>query len=375
MTHDKLKIRLDICETDDILLSKSIGDKHMKFIRFPSIEQYRRIVKEITFASAYVGQDKDDKPIYDMTKEKPTIEFQGTVKLHGTNAGVGYDGENIWAQKRGSICTVDKDNVGFAAFVESKKEIFREFFDKFNLSPGVSMVIFGEWCGGNIQKGVGITDLDKMFVIFDARLVIGDDEKSWFLGHYIKCMVDEIAGKENSIYHILNFPTYKLSVDFNKPELVQEELIRITEEVEKECPVAKQFGVAGVGEGVVWCGYWYAGSHDERQIYRFKVKGQKHSTSKVKQLAAVDVEEITQCRDFVEYAVTPNRLNQAIEQVFTSIGLEPDKRWTGDFIRWIINDIAKEETDTLVESKLDPKYVSKYIGEAARLWFFKYLGP
>ena len=41
-----------------------------------------------------------------------------------------------------------------------------------------------------------------------------------------------------------------------------------------------------------------------------KVKGEKHSSSKVKKLASVDVEKLNSIKDFVDYAVTESRLEQ-----------------------------------------------------------------
>jgi hypothetical protein len=33
-----------------------------------------------------------------------------------------------------------------------------------------TITIYGEWCGGNIQKGVGITNLEKSFFIFGVKI-------------------------------------------------------------------------------------------------------------------------------------------------------------------------------------------------------------
>ena len=100
------------------------------------------------------------------------------------------------------------------------------------------------------------------------------------------------------------------------------------------------------------------------------VKGEKHSSSKVKTLASVDVEKLESIQKFVEYAVTENRFNQAIENVFPN--QEPiDTKKLGDVIRWVVNDVIKEEMDTMVENKIEPKEVNKYISSKAREMFFK----
>ena len=42
------------------------------------------------------------------------------------------------------------------------------------------IIVYGEWCGGKIQKHVAITNLDPMFVIFDIATNINDDKLKWF---------------------------------------------------------------------------------------------------------------------------------------------------------------------------------------------------
>jgi hypothetical protein len=148
------------------------------------------------------------------------------------------------------------------------------------------------------------------------------------------------------------------------PQLVQNQLSDMTIEVEDECPVAKAFGFSGVGEGIVWtCEF-------KGVVHRFKVKGEKHSSSKVKTLANVDVEKIESIQKFVDYAVTQSRFKQALENVFPND--EPiDTKKLGDVIRWVVNDIIKEEMDTMVENNLEPKEVNKYISTKVRDMFFK----
>jgi len=334
----------------------------MKFVKFPSIDQFRTIVKNVRSSASFVGLDENNEPIYDGTRTKPTIEFTGTIKLHGTNAGVGFDGTNIWAQKRTGIITTEKDNMGFAFFVESNKEVFRKMFENMTFR-GKMIVMYGEWCGSSIQKGVAISELEKKFVIFDVKSIDEEGEGEWY-------PVNEVAGlssPDNKIYNIYDFPYYKLAIDFEHPELAQAQLIKITEEVEKECPFARQFGVSGVGEGVVW-----RALHKEN-VHRFKVKGEKHSTSKVKTLAPIDIEKLKSIEAFVEYAVTENRLNQGIEMVFTSNGLDLDIRKMGDFLKWLMGDICKEEMDTMKGNNLEPKDIGKYVSNAGKKWLMEKL--
>ena len=330
---------------------------------FTDIGQFREVIRGIKQAAQFVGIDENGEVIVNREADMPVVKFHGTVKIHGTNAGIAEDKDsNMWYQGRTQVVSIRKDNAGFAFFAESKKDIFHDFIQSIRKKTNIwdkTIVIFGEWCGGNIQKGVAICGLPKMFVIFAVKVV--KDTNSYYL---TRDVWSEYSSPDNHIFNINDFPSFDIDIDFSNPALVQNRLIEITEEVEKECPVAKCFGVSGIGEGVCWEGYY----KDSRYI--FKVKGEKHSVSKVKKLAEVDVEKINSIQEFVNYAVTENRLNQGIEQVFTSNGEIPNRSKTGDYLRWIVNDIAKEEMDTMISNNLEPKDVNKYISEKARKWFF-----
>ena len=201
------------------------------------------------------------------------------------------------------------------------------------------------------------------------KIIQKDNTKSYYLHHDV---FKDLKDKDNSIYNIYDFKTYEIEIDFNHPKLYQNKLIELVNEVEKECPVGKAFGcVLGkdntIGEGIVWTGL-YDGSR-----YIFKTKGVKHSSTKVKTLVPVDIEKMNSIKEFVDYAVTENRLNQGVEQVFIIESIKPSIRMMGDFIRWGYNDVIKEELDTLLENNLEPKEVSKSISVVARDWFKIYL--
>jgi hypothetical protein len=269
--------------------------------------------------------------------------FEGTVKLHGTNAAVVRSADNsIHFQSRERIITPTSDNAGFATWASTID------WNKFLLVFGnfQKVVVFGEWCGGSIQKGVALNQLPKMFVIFK---VLADGQ--WF-------HAPALSWPENRIFNIRQFPTFEVEIDFENPQHIQNKLIEITEAVEAECPVGKTFHVSGIGEGVVWTAVT-----DKSLI--FKVKGEKHSSSKVKKLASVDMDFVANIEEFIENTVTENRLNQGLEKVTL------DMKSTGDFIRWIYNDILTEEADVIVAFGLDPKDIGKYVSDKAKKFFFK----
>ena len=308
--------------------------------------------------------DNEGVPVMNRNAPMPTVTFKGTVKLHGTNAGVSFNKDGIHPQKRSSNCSLTKDNAGFAYFVEQNKEWFTEnleLLSNYYMHPD-TVTLYGEWCGGNIQKGVGICNLPKMFVIFGLK-VTKNDEGRW-VNHNWAHLRDDLP---EGIYNIEQFKTFELDIDFNNPQLSQNKLIEITEAVEAQCPVAGALGAEGIGEGVVWTGEY------KGQTHKFKVKGEKHSSSKVKVLAEVDFEKLNSIDKFIDYAVTENRLNQAIEQVFTANNEEPDIKQMGVFIRWVYTDVVKEEIDTMLESGIQPKEIGKAVGNKSRQWFQSYL--
>ena len=64
-------------------------DKTIKrHVSMPSIEQFRTVIANINRQYNFVGLDENGEAIYDQTLPKPVLTFNGTVKLHGTNAGV-----------------------------------------------------------------------------------------------------------------------------------------------------------------------------------------------------------------------------------------------------------------------------------------------
>lgn len=333
-----------------------------KMITFPEIGQFRQIIKLVNDNTRYSGRDENGDAIFDASKVLPTLTFSGTVKLHGTNAGVTLTktGE-MYAQSRENVITIEKDNAGFAFFVESNKESFKKLFKTLDIRDADYLTIFGEWCGGNIQKNVAINGLPKMFVIFAVKLSFDDEQKAnYFL---TDDETKHLKNVDSRIYNILDFEQFKIDIDFQNPQLIQNKLIELTNDVEVECPVGKAFGNIGVGEGIVWkC-------DTPKGTLRFKVKGEKHSSSKVKHLAPVNTEKVNSIKEFAEYVVTESRLNQAIEKVFTSVNQPIDIKKMGDFLKWINNDVMKEEIDTLNDNGLEPKDVNGVISNLARTWF------
>lgn len=323
-----------------------------KHISFPSIEQFRSVIKHIT------DNCKHHQVVL------PILTFTGTVKLHGTNHGVcrNLNDGTIYTQSRERITAIGDDNAGSAAWTLQNIDKFQMLFNRIDMLNGTfnteeTTQIFGEWCGGSIQKGVGLNKVDRQFIVFAIRVSIDSESQVFFTPSQIVEVCKDIMPCS------YDFPSWHLDIDFNKPELAQAKLIELTEAVEKDCPVARQMLGADfkdelIGEGIVWTAVF------KGNTVRFKVKGEKHSSSKVKVLAAVDVEKMASIREFVAAVVTESRLTQGLEHITAR---EP--KYTGEFLKWVMSDIFKEESDTMVANGFTSKEVSGSLSTAIRQWF------
>jgi hypothetical protein len=345
--------------------------ENKKCYKFPSIEQFRHAIQNVTYKARFRGYDEQDEPIFEDC-ELPTLTYRGTVKLHGTNAGVVYifnqltHEYEVQAQSRENVITPVKDNAGFASFVHGvdTEALLGQIMKKvgnIGYTPEVIRV-YGEWCGGNIQKGVALNGLDKMFVVVAIKI-----DEEW-LGH------DKLKGiksKEEKIYNILDYPVWDFEIDFNKPKEAAERIARVVDLVEKECPVGKAFGNDGIGEGIVLTclNEGYTGSR-----FWFKAKGEEHAKGGKKggkkNKVAVDIERVNTIKALVETIVPESRLVQGLDYLRQN-DLELSKKSTGPYLKWLYEDTIKEELDTISGNGFEPKDVSTEIQKYGRDWFFK----
>lgn len=341
-----------------------------KFVGFPSIEQFRNVIREVKLNTDYKGKDADGKAIYRQEGLYPTITFTGTVKIHGTNAAVCFDGDEMWCQSRSNIIDPLKDNAGFAGWVHSKRGMFiplmKKMHQELDLDNNDILAVYGEWAGGNIQKGVAVSGLPKFFAVFGVR-IIRDNEYRWVEPDFWhNAFGGDIFKRGECLFSIYDFPHHKMVINFNSPEEVQNKLGELTLAIEEECPVGKYFGVSGVGEGVVWTAYRENGDQ-----YCFKVKGEKHSNSKVKVLAAVDTEKVANVKAMAVMVCTENRMQQGRDWIINQEGVDASRPENlGTFLKWLNGDIFKEEMDTIVDSGLTPKDVSKEVNRIGREFYF-----
>lgn len=334
---------------------------------YSSIDNLRLLLKDIEYIY------KDTKPI---------LEFYGTVKLHGTNAGIGFDGRNLWSQSRSNIITTQKDNSGFASFVEQNKEQILKLMKQIEYSYSIDfnenyIVLFGEWCGDGIQKKVGISQFEKMFFIFDLKVI---SKKNKEKNYYIDTTFREIkfseikSNSDGRIHNIHEFKTYSIQLDMNNLEKAQTDIELIIDEVEKNCPVTEALGKNGIGEGVVFRHYF-----DKTSRFVFKAKGELHSVSKNKEKVPIKVEKNQNLIQFVINTATINRFEQALEHIYKLNPELPTYNKSYNIkdikfvIEWIRDDILKEERDTIQINAFDPKILCLEIGKIVAIMFKKIL--
>ena len=343
-----------------------------KHISFPSIEQFRHVVTSVNRTHSFVGLDDKGEAIYDNSRPKPVLTFKGTVKLHGTNMGVCYNQvDGIWAQSRENIITPEKDNAGSAFFVKANEDAFLGLFDhvkdRYNIDTVNNTIsIYGEWAGRGIQKGVAVSELDKSMFIFGVKITPHESYENPKVSAY---WVDSsfLSNPERRIYNIEDFKTYSVDIDFNMPQLSQNKIIDMTLEVEEECPVSKAFGVAGIGEGIV-----FSYTYEDGTRLIFKSKGEKHSSgSKVKTLKPVDDEKLAKVVEIADKVTPEWRLAQMLEKTFDLMnGGSLDIKQTGNFIKNVMGDIVKEEADVLNENAMVPKDISGKVAEICKNYLF-----
>lgn len=370
-------------------------------VKFPSIEQSRQVLPNIIRDAQFTHIDPETKtPCYNTSVQLPVLEFRGSVKLHGSNAAMvktvsSATGKDVHFQSRERILSVENDLVGFCAYMSGKTKAIASIFESIarSLKPSgngseesekevEAIVIFGEWCGMGIQKGVALSKLSNMFVIFAVKVVYqGETPAEWL---DISKLV-EVEDEEARIFNIMQFPTFSIVIDFNKEESLAEakkKMDELTLSVEDECPVGKHFGVSGTGEGIVWQAIqspnlpvFKSGRYTDSRFW-FKTKGVKHTLYRKPGPASkpsINPETTAKVGSFVESVLTPGRLQQGLQVLERELLLPFEMKSVGAFIKWVNGDVMKEEYDRIEEAGIDKKGLSGPISAVAKNWYIKEL--
>jgi hypothetical protein len=328
-------------------------------LKFPEIEGLHNVVKMLNK--------------YDYMRPTKPISYKGKIKLHGTNGGIAiYPDGRVVAQSREQELVNGVDNCGFAKWVEANKSRLVDSFQH----PYTVVMVFGEWCGQGIQKGCAIHGVtEKQFVIFVVQY--GDNENATFVTepNTINLLTTDIK----DIVKVL--PWYEpatIELDFNNVEQLRIQADKISAlvlEVEKCDPWVKEnFGVEGIGEGIVYYPVSIECNETSRETFTrflFKAKGEKHQVKVQKQAAIVDPEIVKGVADFVNMFVTDNRCEQGVS---VACGGQLDRKLTGQFLKWLCSDVAKESKAELEASGLTWDQVSKTVQVTAQKWWLARTG-
>lgn len=125
----------------------------MSFTEFPKIARFDRtvvITEKIDGTNAQIE-------ICDPSKEAGLDLVRNAEFVLATHPETGYV---MLAGSRSRYITPDRDNFGFARWVQEHSEML------FRLGPGRH---YGEWWGNGIQRGYGLPQGDKRFSLFNVH--------------------------------------------------------------------------------------------------------------------------------------------------------------------------------------------------------------
>lgn len=326
----------------------------MTFFAWPEIEAFHNIRK---FTHAHP----------EILKGNSVVTYRGKVKLHGTNAAVQvHDDGTVVAQSRTQVITESNDNAGFARWVKETEAAWRDISNR-------GVVVYGEWCGPGIQKGVAISSIpQRVFAVFGVKFIQSDllVVEPEFIKKYV-------AGVPNTYvlpWHDAVKIDWTAAADDLKPivESINEKVLA----VEQNDPwVEETFGVKGTGEGLVYYPF-FEGSYativmEDFSNLVFKAKGEKHKNIKTAAPAQVDASVATGADAFADMVLTESRLVQGATAVSSGGALEYNTRNVGKFLQWVSGDVQKETGDELAASGLTWKQVEKSVQTKARLWYIE----
>lgn len=313
---------------------------------------------------------------------KSQVTYMAKVKLHGTNAAVQCHADGrIIAQSRTSELVEGADNAGFAKWVKENETLWQDSHGNYG-NARCDVIIYGEWIGPGVQKGVAVSEIPKKcFAVFAARPLANGVPLEDHLWVDPEILVDLIEGIPDT--YVLPWYGDKLIVDWSlssEEQALAEPVKRINRWVgwveENDPWVEGIFNVKGTGEGLVF--YPVSEEHLGYTSFNnlvFKAKGEKHKNIKTAAPAQVNPESAASIDQFVDMVLTEARLEQGARAVCDLIArdgsLVCDTSLVGKFIVWITTDVQKETQDELEASKLNWKQVQKPLTNKARQWYLE----
>ncbi len=230
----------------------------IKFIPFPKVRNFNETVEDLIFEERFIGLSDKGEPQYDNEKKLPSLHALGHAQLNGKQVAVGFFGDEIWFQNKDEIITLENDSYGFVDAMlredrlEHLKKVNQVQREDNGIDDDCAIILYGEWCGEDITlPEFAISALPKMLVIFAIRCV-NMKPKKYYSKFYEWLPLMEVRNEYLNIHESHDCDNYELYIDL---ENLEETINEIQDEVKyvlEKCPFAKEFGVYGVGEGIVW---------------------------------------------------------------------------------------------------------------------------
>lgn len=323
---------------------------HVSHVSWGSIELLHNVIRTLT----HLHED-EGRPF-------PVVRYRAKVKLHGSNCAVQVTGDGLFAQSRTTMLTPESDYKGFAAWVREQRAYFEA------LRPG--LVVFGEWCGPGVEKGMAISQVaSKQFVVFAVR----DGERVVYEPDEVRALVPA-AGAPAEL-HVLPWHGEPITIDYGSRESLERSAAALNDRVaavEHEDPwVRSTFGISGLGEGLVFYPLDVDGAAPRSDpeglaALMFKAKGDKHRTAGARTAVQVDTTVVGSVAEFVALMVTDARMQQGLSVVCDGT---VDMKHTGKLLAWVVADVRKESVAELEAAGLTWPQVEKAVQSAARTWF------
>lgn len=323
--------------------------------KFPSIESLRHVIHDVNTHCEYA-----------QLTVKPVVKFRGTVKLHGTNGGLCVTPEGTVAQSRNNELSIGNDNAGFAQWSAGREaDNATRVVAGLAFPDSLKVMVFGEWCGGSIMKGTAINQLSKHFVVFAIQNIeYGEENAEWADMFALETDAETLKYlNDRDIFLVTQAETFEVVIDFNDPQAAADIITELTLKVEDQCPYGTLHGVTGIGEGIVW------NSYDYPINLKFKSKGLKHKKAGKRESVGIAPETVEAISDLVDEILPVWRLEQGL----SDSGCELTAKGTGQYIKWIAQDILKEEEDTIAANAFTWKELQGVVTNRAREYFFNHL--
>lgn len=310
--------------------------------------------------------DEQKELLQSYKPQLPTLTFTGCEKLHGENMAVCYSNNELWVQGRNQVRTLLGDQNGMAAFVDNIKSTWLQIFDTLTNRDFIdttthTIVLDCEWAGGNVQKGnAACSGTDKAAYLFAYYRVVSNEDDTETL-----YPTKDIAYTQHGIYNMEAFGTYNITLDFNKLTECDTVLNNLVSQIEDNSPIAKHFGKPdNVGEGV----YLYCLATTDHPTYRLKTKGLKHGGKPKTTRDPIDNVLAAKLQKLAEEVVPVWRITQAITEVNAT-----EMKHIGQIMKWVNEDIIKEEMPKLHAAEVEPKQLGRYVSSIIKDYYKTYL--